>query len=122
MKLTNIQCKNAKFNPDGKGNKLSDGGGLFLHVTEVGKYWRLNYRFLDVQKTLAIGVYPQISLGEAREKRDAAKKLVAVGKDPNTEKKLAKIELRTSYENNFEAIAREWYSHISVALETPLTA
>lgn len=110
MKLTNTQCKNAKFNPDGKGNKLSDGGGLYLHITQTGKYWRLNYRFLDSQKTLAIGVYPQITLAEAREKREEAKKLITAGKDPNAEKKIAKIELRTSYENNFEAIAREWYS------------
>ena len=58
MTLTNIQCKNAKYNPDGKGNKLSDGGGLFLHLKETGKYWRMNYRFLDKQETLYMGVYP----------------------------------------------------------------
>jgi hypothetical protein len=44
MKLTNTQCKNAKYQPDGTGNKLTDGGGLFLHLIESGKYWRMNYR------------------------------------------------------------------------------
>jgi len=66
MKLTNIQCKNSKFNPAGTGNKLSDGGGLFLHVKEKGKYWRMNCRFLGEQKPLYIGVYPETSLAEAR--------------------------------------------------------
>ncbi len=110
MKLTNLQCKNSKFDPSGNGNKLSDGGGLFLHIKESGKYWRMNYRFVDKQKTLYIGVYPETSLAEAREKRDEAKKLIAAGKDPSTEKKLAKLELHTSHANNFEAIAREWHS------------
>jgi hypothetical protein len=68
-KLTNIECKNAKYNPSGKGNKLSDGAGLVLHVKENGKYWHLYYRFLDKQKTISFGVYPTISLLEAREKR-----------------------------------------------------
>jgi hypothetical protein len=56
MKLTNIECKKATYNPSGVGNKLSDGGGLILHIKENGKYWRLNYRFLGIQKTLALGV------------------------------------------------------------------
>ncbi len=110
MKLTNIQCKNAHYNPDGSGNKLSDGGGLVLHLQESGKYWRLGYRFLGKQKTLALGVYPRVSLAEAREKRDQAKKLLEAGKDPNSEKKVAKIELYISHANNFEAVAREWHS------------
>ena len=107
MKLTNTQCKNAKYNADGKGNKLADGGGLFLHVKQGGKYWRMNYRFVGKQKTLYVGVYPELSLAEARQQRDDAKKLIADGKDPSTKKKLAKIELRTNHENSFEAIARE---------------
>jgi integrase len=110
MNLTNIQCKKAAYNPSGVGNKLSDGGGLILHIKENGKYWRLNYRFLGMQKTLALGVYPRVSLAEARERREEAKKMIEVGKDPIVEKKIAKIELHTSHENNFEAIAREWHS------------
>lgn len=109
MKLTNIQCKNAKHNPEGLGNKLADGGGLVLHVQEKGKYWRFNYRFLGKQKTLALGTLENTSLKEARSKLDDAKKLLAEGKDPGEQKKLAKIELRQNYDNNFEAIAREWH-------------
>lgn len=110
MKLTNLQCKKATYNPSGAGNKLSDGGGLILHIKENGKYWRLNYRFLGIQKTLALGVYPRVSLAEAREKREEAKKQIEEGKDPTAEKKIARIELQVSYDNNFEAIAREWHS------------
>lgn len=110
MKLTDIKCKNSKYNPVGKGNKLSDGGGLFLHIKEAGKYWRMNYRFLGKQDTLYIGVYPEITLAEAREKRESAKKLIRDGKNPNTEKKIAKIELYASHANNFEAVARQWHS------------
>lgn len=110
MKLTSIQCKNAKFSPDGLGNKLSDGGGLFLHVKETGKYWRMNYRFVGKQKTLYIGVYPETSLAEARDKRDKARKLIEAGKDPSTQKKLSKLELQTNHDNSFEKIAREWHS------------
>jgi integrase len=111
MKLTNTQCKNAKYQPDGIGNKLTDGGGLYLHLIESGKYWRMNYRIAGKQKTLAIGTYPLVSLADARQKRDEAKKRIAEGKDPSTEKKLAKLELRTNYDNNFETIGREWHSH-----------
>ncbi len=109
MKLTNIQCKNAVYDPSGAGNKLSDGGGLYLQISETGKYWRLNYRFLGKQKTLAIGTYPLISLAEARTKRDEAKKKLIAGQDPSTEKKLTKLALQTNHDNSFEAIAREWH-------------
>lgn len=110
MKLTDKACKNSKYNPKGTGNKLADGGGLVLLLKENGKYWRLNYRFLGKQKTLALGVYPQISLAEAREKRNAAKKLLDAHQDPAEVKKLKKIELITEYENNFANIAREWHA------------
>jgi hypothetical protein len=55
MKLSDKACKNSKYNPKGVGNKLADGGGLVLLLKENGKYWRLNYRFLGKQKTLALG-------------------------------------------------------------------
>lgn len=110
MKLTNIQCKSAKYNPKGQGNKLADGGGLFLHLKATGKYWRMNYRFVDKQKTLYLGIYPRVTLSEAREKRDEAKRLIDAGKDPATQKKLAKLELQMSHDNSFESIGREWHS------------
>jgi len=65
---------------------LSDGGGLYLQVTPKGKYWRMNYRFGSKQKTLAIGVYPQVTLKEARLKREAAKKLLEQNIDPSQKK------------------------------------
>lgn len=69
MKLTNTQVKNAK--PKAKAYKLTDGEGMYLLVHPNGsKYWRLNYRFQSKQKTLALGVYPLISLAEAREARN----------------------------------------------------
>lgn len=109
MKLTNITCKNATHNSSGKRNKLSDGGGLLLHLTETGKYWRFNYRFLGKQKTLSFGVYPRVSLSEAREKREEAKKMLEDGKDPAMQKKIKKLELFTKHENNFENLGREWH-------------
>ncbi len=111
MKLTNTECKNARYNPEGKGNKLSDGGGLHLQLHENGsKYWRLSYRFLGKQKLFSIGTYPLVSLAEARAKRDEVKKQIAAGKDPSTQKKLAKLELKTNHDNSFESIGREWHS------------
>lgn len=78
MALTETACKGAKT--EGKPRKLTDGGGLFLHVMPNGsKYWRYKYRVLGVEKLLALGVYPEISLAEAREKHRAAHKLVAGG-------------------------------------------
>jgi integrase len=100
---------NAKFNASGEGNKISDGGGLFMHIKETGKYWRMNYRFLGKQKTLYIGVYPDVTLAEAREKRDAAKRQLREGKDPATEKKLERIALEANHASSFEALAREWH-------------
>lgn len=108
-KLTNMECQNAKFNTDGKGNKLADGNGLILHLKKAGKYWHFNYRFLDKQRTISFGVYPEISLKEARNRRDDARQLVRNKVDPSETKKMQKIELKTGYENNFENIAREWH-------------
>lgn len=86
MKLTNTQVKNAK--PKAKAYKLTDGEGMYLLVHPNGsKYWRLNYRFQAKQKTLALGVYPLISLAEAREARNEAKTHIAKGIDPNELKK-----------------------------------
>jgi integrase len=109
-KLTNIQCKNAKYNPSGKGNKLFDGAGLCLYLKENGgKYWHFYYRFLNKQRTLSFGTYPQTSLAEARDKRTIAKKQLDEGIDPAAAKKQKKLETQLKYENNFEAIARKWH-------------
>jgi len=110
MKLTARQVDAAK--PKEKPYKLADGGGLYLEVTTSGsRYWRLKYRYAGKEKRLAFGVYPEVSLAEARGKRDAAKKSLSTGSDPGEVKKAEKMAQRLSFENTFEAIAREWHQH-----------
>ena len=109
MALTELAVKNAK--PKDRLYKLSDSGGLFLLVhPNSGKYWRLAYRFAGKQKTLALGVYPDISLLEARERRDAARKLLSNGADPGDIKKAQKAAVVALEESSFELVAREWFS------------
>lgn len=108
MKLTDITCKSAK--PAEKNKKLSDGGGLYLLVKPNGKkYWRLKYSHLGKEKTLAIGVYPLVTLLEAREARDAAKNLLMQGIDPTDAKKKEKRLAVHNAQNTFKATALEWY-------------
>jgi integrase len=108
MKLTDIKCKSAK--PKEKPYKLVDGDRMYLLVSNTGaKYWRVNYRFHGKDKTLSLGVYPQTSLAEAREKRLQARKLIEQGLDPSLEKKKIKLANATKSANTFEAIAREWF-------------
>ena len=81
MKLNNTQCKN--FKPEDKPYKKADGGGMYLEVMPNGsKYWRMKYRFADKEKRLALGVYPQVTLAEARKKREEAKENIRNGFDP----------------------------------------
>lgn len=75
MALTDTFIRQAKWSGTKAGDKHSDGGGLYLLVNAVGKYWRLNYRFAGKQKTLAIGVYPAVPLAAARKMRDRVKPL-----------------------------------------------
>lgn len=110
MKLTNTACKNARALP--KARKLADGNGLYLEVMPTGsKYWRLKYYFNGKEKRLALGVYPEVTLLEAREKARTAKKQLAEGHDPVAVKKLTKIERQTNYDNSFDKLAREWHAH-----------
>ena len=108
MALTDTTCRNAK--PEEKSRKLFDGGGLYLEVMPTGsRYWRLKQRIVGKEKRLAIGVYPEISLKEAREKRDEAKKLIREGIDPSEAKKEQKRLKIAEVEHSFENIAREWH-------------
>lgn len=78
MSLNETFIKNStKYTGKPSGEKHSDGGGMYLHVLAAGKYWRMNYRFVGKQKTLSLGVYPAVSLAEARKGRDKAHKLLA---------------------------------------------
>lgn len=107
MALTDIKVRTTK--PSDKPFKLTDGQGMHLLINPNGsKYWRLQYRFGGKQKVLALGVYPMVSLGEARRKRDEAKKLVFDGIDPSEKKKADKIEHSEAL--TFEAVARDWHT------------
>ena len=88
MPLSDPAIKKAKS--EAKPYKLTDEKGLFLLVNAAGKYWRLAYRFGGKQKTLALGVYPDVTLARAREKRDDARKLIADGIDPGEHRKALK--------------------------------
>jgi len=91
--------------------KLSDGAGMYLLVTPAGqKYWRLKYRFGGKEKTLALGVYPDVKLAKARVKRKAARELLDAGKDPGLAKKVQKRQEQIRAGNTFEGMAREWHS------------
>lgn len=108
MKLTDTRCRNIK--PNVKHQKLFDGGGLYLEVTPTGsKIWKLKYRFLKKEKKLSIGSYPIISLKEAREKRDEAKKLILNNIDPSLAKQQIQKQAFTDAQNTFERIALEWH-------------
>lgn len=108
MQLTDIKCKNAKSSD--KPRKLSDGGGLYLEVMPNGsKYWRVKYRYMGKEKRLALGVYPFVSILEARELRNQAKRLLAKDVDPSVYKKQQKLEKRVEHENTLESITRQWH-------------
>jgi len=107
MPLTDTAIRGAK--PEGKDYRLSDDKGLYLLVKQVGKYFRLDYRIAGTRKTLALGVYPEVSLKEAREKRDEARRLVRDGIDPSAVKKSKKLQLVAEKSNTFKAVAIEWY-------------
>ncbi len=107
MPLTDTAIRNAK--PQNKQYKLTDEKGMYLLVSNAGKYFRLDYRFAGKRKTLALGVYPDVKLIEAREKRDEARKMVANGIDPVQARKIQKTIIIEQSENSFEAIAREWH-------------
>ena len=90
--------------------KLSDGAGMYLLVTPAGqKYWRMKYRIAGKEKTLALGVYPDVTLAAARNKRKAARELLDKGKDPGLAKKEQKRQEIMQAQSTFEAVAREWH-------------
>ncbi|EBV8363759.1 integrase arm-type DNA-binding domain-containing protein [Salmonella enterica] len=106
MALTDAKIRAAK--PDEKPYKLADSGNMFLLVHPNGsRYWRLRYRFQGKERTLALGVYPDVSLSDAREKRDAARKLIAEGIDPCEQKRANKSLPDTA--QTFETVAQQWH-------------
>jgi integrase len=110
MSLNDTFIKNStRYSGMPSGNKHSDGGGLYLHVTAAGKYWRMNYRLYGKQKTLSLGVYPSVSLAQARRGRDEAKKLIAQSIDPSMAKQEAKLADKLAAANTYETVAREFH-------------
>jgi integrase len=107
MALTNIEIQNAKGRA--KPYKLADGGWLYLVVNPSGsKLWRMAYRFSGKEKILSLGAYPQVSLKDAREKRDQAKAALAAGIDPNEQKRLEKLSRNEATATTFEIVAADY--------------
>ena len=108
--LTDIQTRTAKAKD--KPYKLADGGGLYLLINVDGaRYWRMDYRFAGVRRTLAFGKYPEITLADARDKRLAARKLLDQDIDPAQEKKERARAQQEVNSNTFEKLAREWHAN-----------
>ena len=108
MALTSLAVKQAQ--PAGKTKRLYDERGLYLELSPAGgKWWRLKYRFASKEKRLSLGVYPDISLKEARAARDEARRLIAQGVDPSARRKEIRRQRVVDAENSFEVVAREWF-------------
>jgi integrase len=100
-------------NPKKKTKKYSDSGGLFLQVSPSGgKWWRLAYRYQQKQKLLSLGVYPEVSLAQARARRDEARRLLAEGIDPSAHRKIS-VDLVEEDVETFERVGREWFAKFS---------
>lgn len=109
MPLTDVTIRNAKAGD--KTAKLFDERGLYLEISpNGGKWWRLKYRFEGKEKRLSLGVYPDVGLKEARERRDEARKLVADGVDPSENRKAQKSAKADRAANSFEVVTREWFA------------
>ncbi|WP_342616955.1 integrase arm-type DNA-binding domain-containing protein [Rhodoferax sp. GW822-FHT02A01] len=110
MPLTDADCRNAVCPPDKKQARFSDSGGMYLQVSPAGsKRWFLKYRASGKEKQLALGSYPDTSLKEARNARDAAKLQKASGSDPVQVRKIEKLKATRTGGDTFKAIALEWY-------------
>ena len=108
MPLTNTACLNAKS--AAKPYRIADGQGLYLEVMPNGsKYWRLKYRFAGKEKRLALGVYPEVTVAQARDARDAARKQLADSVDPGAMKRAKKLKTALIAATTFELVAREWH-------------
>ena len=111
MGLTDIKLRSTK--PQDKSFKLTDDKGLQVLIMPNGsKYFQLRYRYQGKEKTLSLGIYPEISLAEARDKRDEARKILKDGIDPSQAKKEKKLQHKAETENTFEIIAREWIDNM----------
>ena len=107
--LTAVAARNAR--PREKMYRLSAGKGLYLQVMPTGaRYWRLKYRFAGAPRMMGLGVYPDVSLAEARDARDAARKQLASGVDPSMQRRVDRMQRELAIENNLEAVGRAWFA------------
>ena len=109
MALTDTFVRQVKHSGKPTGDKYTDGAGMYLLVKAGGKYWRMDYIHSDKRKTLALGVYPAVSLAKARKRRDTARELLADGIDPGTAKREEKQAAVMAAANTFELVAREFH-------------
>jgi integrase len=106
MKLTDTKVRSLKTS-----GKHFDGHGLYLEITAAGgRYWRMKYRHGGKEKRLAFGVYPEVTLKDARDKASAARQLLGSGFDPGEVKKAERVQTEVQALNSFEAVARQWYA------------
>ena len=116
-KLTDTKVSAAK--PKATAYKLTDGGGMYLLVTpKAQKWWRFDYRISGRRKTMAFGVYPEVSLKTARERRREARELVAKGEDPSEVRKARKAERV----HTLESVAKDWMAELVDAVDSKSTA
>lgn len=107
MKLTELALRNLK-----EPGKKFDGQGLYIEVTQKGaKYWRLKYWFAGKEKRISLGVYPAVTLKQAREMAFRARLQIQDGEDPSQVKQLAKVRVQYEAKNSLEAVARDWLTH-----------
>jgi integrase len=107
--LTAVAARNAR--PRETMYRLAAGKGLYLQVMPTGaRYWRLKYRFAGGARMMSVGVYPEVSVAEAREARDAARKLLASGIDPSMQRRVDKLALAVTVSNSMEALCMAWYA------------
>ena len=110
MALTDTFVRNVKHSESAAGDKYTDGRAMYLLVNASGKYWRMNYRFAGKRRTLALGVYPDVGLAKARQRREKAREQLADGIDPAAAKREDKQALADAAANTFEKVARDWWA------------
>ncbi|HEX6707354.1 MAG TPA: integrase arm-type DNA-binding domain-containing protein [Albitalea sp.] len=116
MPLTDAACRNAKCQADKPRARFTDSLGLYLEVLPAGgKYWRLKYRIDGKEKRLGLGVYPAVSLGQARKERDKARAMIEQRQDPSAARQEAKAARAAASASTFEAVARAWHAQWKAA-------
>ena len=108
MTLADTFVRQVKHSGKTSGDKYTDGSGIYLLVKAGGKCWRMDYTYLDKRKTLALGVYPEVSLAKARQRRDKAREQLADAIDPGIAKRQERQAQADAAANTFEAVACVW--------------